>query len=220
MEAERKENRFFRMLQNSFWKLIWLNLLYLVCCLPIITVGPATAAMVYVLQEIEGERITFVFRDFLEGMKKNWRQALPVGLLHTGAMVMDGCAVWYYVAWLMQRQDAAVPMAAALVIAVILGVILLISGPYLYLQIVNCQLSSAAIAKNAVLLALIELRSSFLVLAGNGAFLLLLLSPTLFISVYFYPISLILLALWGGTIPYLFAVYRLRRYVMNRCISA
>ena len=40
MEAERKENRFFRILQNSFWKLTWLNLLYLVCCLPIFTVWP------------------------------------------------------------------------------------------------------------------------------------------------------------------------------------
>lgn len=219
MGQEQKENRLFRILKHNFWKLIGLNLVYLICCIPIVTVGPATAGLVYVLKEVEAERIVFVIRDFFEGVKKNWKQALPVGVAHAAAVAASGWAVWYYAVWLSQSREQMILMAIGLSLAVMVSVILTFSGPYLYLQIVNCRLSVAQILKNAVLLGLARLQDSFLVLLAGGAFAILLLSPTLFISVYFYPISLVLFALCGAAFPCLYAVYRLQKNVLRYCVS-
>ena len=43
---------FFELFGRKFWKLIELNLLYLVCCIPIVTIGPATCGLVYILQGV------------------------------------------------------------------------------------------------------------------------------------------------------------------------
>lgn len=41
---------FFELYFRKFWKMIELNLLFLVCCIPIVTIGPAIAGMTYVLR--------------------------------------------------------------------------------------------------------------------------------------------------------------------------
>ena len=41
---------FFELYFRKFWKLITLNMLYVLFCIPIVTIGPATAAMTYILK--------------------------------------------------------------------------------------------------------------------------------------------------------------------------
>lgn len=61
-------------------RLTGLNLLWLVCCIPIVTAGPSTAAMYYAANQMRLGDNHF-FRNFKTGWKKHWKQALPVGIL-------------------------------------------------------------------------------------------------------------------------------------------
>jgi uncharacterized membrane protein YesL len=61
-------------------RLTGLNLLWLLCCLPIVTAGPSTAAMYYAANQMRLGDNHF-FRNFKAGWKKHWKQALPVGIL-------------------------------------------------------------------------------------------------------------------------------------------
>ena len=61
---------FFELYFRKFWKLITLNLIYILFCIPIVTIGPATAAMTYILKNYTMERPVFLWSDFLEAFKK------------------------------------------------------------------------------------------------------------------------------------------------------
>jgi uncharacterized membrane protein YesL len=71
-------------------RLTGLNLLWLLCCIPIVTAGPSTASMYYAANQMRLGDNHF-FRNFKAGWKKHWKQALPVGILFVILI-----AVFYY----------------------------------------------------------------------------------------------------------------------------
>ncbi len=66
---------------NKATDLILLNILWIICCLPVITAGAATTALYYV--SITSIRCGdgYVIRRFFESFKKNFRQVTPVYLV-------------------------------------------------------------------------------------------------------------------------------------------
>ena len=60
--------------------LIVLNLLWLLCCLPIVTIGPATIAMNYVIFQYHTERSDVVLRPFFKSFRRDFRQGLMLGI--------------------------------------------------------------------------------------------------------------------------------------------
>lgn len=79
-------NRFFNQ-DNPFWNgmerifdVFVLNILWLVCCLPIVTIGPATTAFFYALiQLLRGEN-GYISRDFFRSFRQNFRQGILLGV--------------------------------------------------------------------------------------------------------------------------------------------
>ena len=72
---------FWEIFGDKFWKFFLLYLIYILFCLPIVTLGPATAAVTQVMRKfVIGEPI-FVFHEFLDAFKKNFRQSLAVGIV-------------------------------------------------------------------------------------------------------------------------------------------
>lgn len=63
---------FFQILFNKIWQIFFLNLLYLIFCIPIVTIGPATTAMMKILRNFSIEKPTFIISDFLDAFKKNF----------------------------------------------------------------------------------------------------------------------------------------------------
>ena len=64
-----------------FWKLCRLNLLFILFCLPIVTIPPSLAAMSRVLLKMAREGNTFIFSDFFAEFKssffKSWIAFIP-----------------------------------------------------------------------------------------------------------------------------------------------
>ena len=80
-------NRLFNQ-DNPFWQsmdrvfdLCELNILWLVCCIPIVTAGPSTVAFYYAMINLVRGEEGYVHKDFFRSFKQNFKQGLLAGLL-------------------------------------------------------------------------------------------------------------------------------------------
>ena len=58
-----------------------LHFLWLLCCIPVVTIGPATVALYYVLMKAIRNEGTRYYRMFFTAFKENFKKALPLGLV-------------------------------------------------------------------------------------------------------------------------------------------
>ena len=58
--------------------LFWLNLLFLVCSLPIITIGAASTALYYVTLKMAKDEEGYITRSFFKSFKENFAQATAI----------------------------------------------------------------------------------------------------------------------------------------------
>ncbi len=79
-------------LDNPFWRslntvadMLILNLLYVVCCLPVITVGAATSALYAVSMKLaDKDEDVYVTRCFFQSFASNFKQATLIWLIFLG----------------------------------------------------------------------------------------------------------------------------------------
>lgn len=75
---------------RNLWDLMILNWLWMLCSLPVVTIGPATCAMLSVtLKLIRGEPV-YAAKDFFRSFRDNFKPALLLGLLAT-VMLIAAC---------------------------------------------------------------------------------------------------------------------------------
>lgn len=155
---------FWELYFRKFWKLCQLNLLYLLFCLPIVTIGPATAGFVYVLRNMATEQPIFLFSDFWDSFKTNWKQSLVYSLLMAVAGVVVSVSVQFYTANISLYGWMIVPAALTLFI----GLILILMSFYVMLMIVTLDLPLTAILKNAAILSILCIKTNLLTLLFCG----------------------------------------------------
>lgn len=61
--------------------LILVNSLWLICCLPIVTIGASTAALHSVVRKMAACEYYTVWRGFWHGFRENWKQGTAVSLI-------------------------------------------------------------------------------------------------------------------------------------------
>ena len=77
--------------------LIVLNLIFIVCCVPVITIGPALTALNYVTLKTAAGEDCFIVRSFFKSFRQNFRQALIIWLL---MLVVGGALAYnFYTLW-------------------------------------------------------------------------------------------------------------------------
>ena len=72
------DNKFFTFMSRVA-DLIILNLLFLLCCIPIVTIGPAITAMYYVTMKMVRNEESYIARSSLNPLKRISNRALPSG---------------------------------------------------------------------------------------------------------------------------------------------
>ncbi len=183
-----------------FWELVWrklsklctLNLLYVLCCIPIITIGPATAGLMYVLRNMAQEKPVFVAHDFFTAFKKNFWPALLTGIIVILAFAVAIFSATFYYSLAtspdtmgffgMDSQSVeGFGWIASLVSLVALCFALFMSY-YIYLLLVTVDLPLKKIFKNSALLAIAGFKTNiittvFVVLITSACILGLMLWP-------------------------------------------
>lgn len=80
---------------RNLWDLMILNWLWLLCCLPLVTIGPATCGLFAVtLKLVRGEPV-YAAKDFFRNFRDNFKPALLLGLLTTVILVVACGDIWF-----------------------------------------------------------------------------------------------------------------------------
>lgn len=66
---------------NKLGDLLWLNVLTLICCIPIITIGPSLTAMHYIALKIARNEEGYITKDFFKSFRANLKQGIAIGLI-------------------------------------------------------------------------------------------------------------------------------------------
>lgn len=145
------DNPFMRFL-SRVGELIIVNMLFLICSIPVVTIGAAAAALQKVAQDIVFEEETPVVRTFFRGFRENFKQATAAWIV-TLLFLLGMCANLLLIASYFSGNTAMVLNVLVLVMmAVIVGVV-----SHLYPLIVRYRNTLREHLMNACILAIIKL---------------------------------------------------------------
>lgn len=91
MHLFKMDGPFYRFLDRAT-DLIFLNIIFLICCLPIVTIGPALTALYYVTMKIQRGEDPSIIKTFFHSFRTNFKQGLVLGvamLLIAALLVFD-----------------------------------------------------------------------------------------------------------------------------------
>lgn len=171
--------------------LVILNILWLVCCIPVVTIGASTTAMYHVIRHWQKDSVSSIMRDFFQSFKEDFKQATPVYLIlliPTVAVVMNAMLIFN------PENSAAVP-SYLLVIWFISALILLFISSFVYPVMAFFADSIFKTLRNAMVLALANLPRTILISILN-----LLPVILLFVNLSFFLQSSIFWLLIGGAL--------------------
>lgn len=152
--------------------LICLNVLWLLCCLPVITTGAATTAMYSVIFQYITKQDDSVMKPFFKAFKENFKTVTPIWVLHLLIGATLGAEVFY------------LSQGAQLWIKVIFGILLFIYvgvGAYLYPILARYHTSRKQALLNSFALSTRHLFTTFCIVVLNAVpVALILFLPDMF----------------------------------------
>ncbi len=179
---------FFEIYFRKFWKLVLANLLYVLVSLPVVTNGLASAGLTYITRNFAREKHAFLYADFMDTVKKNWKQALVIGLLNLlfGALIF--LDIWFF--WYGEGLFGMVGLAVSFFALIIYTFM----NYYIYMMMITFKLTIKQLLKNALLLSFVGLKRNLLI-----SVILLLFYGIGLVLVFFVPLYI--------TIPVILLVY-------------
>ena len=111
------ENLFFRILSKGV-DFIGLSLLWVFLCMPVITIGPATAALYYTAVKVFRQREDGAFGLYLKSFKENIRLGIPITLICIPVM--------FFLAWGYNVMANHISTSAGVIMYMIYYIFLLI----------------------------------------------------------------------------------------------
>lgn len=87
---------FFETFFRNFWKFIPISLVYSLMALPQLTSGLASVGLTNVARNTARDKHSFGLSDFFDTIKKNWKQALPAGIINTLVYLLLIFDLWFF----------------------------------------------------------------------------------------------------------------------------
>lgn len=139
--------------------MICLNVMWLICCIPIITIGASTTALYTVMLRMVKNEEGYIFRGFLKAFKSNFKQSTLIWLI----LLLLG------IVWTVDFRVAGfMPGMAGIILSAIflaLGFILLSVMIYIFPLTARYENGIKATFKNALILIVAKLPYTFLMVA-------------------------------------------------------
>lgn len=150
---------------NKMTDLILLNLIYIVCCLPVVTIGAATTAMYYVCIISIRQGDGYVVKRFIKSFKENFKQAT---LIWIPRMALFGVVLMDLLFWL----KIGTPFAKVMfVLSLVVAFFLLMVGMYIFPVLAKLEGDVKTTLKNAAVFAVGYLPYTMILLVITGIFL-------------------------------------------------
>lgn len=163
------ESKFSQILLKLCWS-CYLNLLWFLCSLPIVTIGASTTALYYASLKLVREEDSSLTRQFFRSFRENFKQATVLWLILLGVGLFlgaDGYILYHL------RLSAAGPLAVmwTLILAVVIAasVVYVIVLLYVFPLLASVCNTNRAMLKNAFLIGTHYLFATILIFAVHFA---------------------------------------------------
>jgi uncharacterized membrane protein YesL len=205
---------FFTVLPIRFWQLIQLNLLYSIFWIPafvllqaqllitqetgdpvsilfyllmipcLMLAGPATAAVSYIIRNWARDEHAWVWSDFKDAWKENWKQGLLMMLINGIVFMLFNVNLIFY--GQMARENIIYSFLYYFMI--MLFILFAMMNMFIFPMMVTYRLKLRQMIKNAFILTMVRLPRTFLIFILAAAIILLSLSVLL--SIPFFIVGL------------------------------
>ena len=152
--------------------------------LVIFTFGPVNAGTTYILRSMIREEPVFLWSDFKYAIKRNWKQALPMGIID----VLMIAVLVYDIIWFNLNINQNGLITPLLIISWAMLILYFFMRLYIYLMMVTFDLKLTKIIKNAVFFAILGFKRNFMALTG----VVIMVVITIALCIYFLPIGIII----------------------------
>lgn len=180
---------------------IILNLLFVICCIPVITIGPAVTALYYMTMKMIKDEEPSIVKGFFRAFKENFKQSFPMNLLMIlvlGILVAD-----VYILGNMESSATAILYGGGVALMLVVAAV----ASYAFPMLARFENTVKNTIINAAKLALAYLPYTAIILLVNvGPIIWCVVSPSTFFS-YVFKIW-ICIGIGGGA--YLNSIFLLR----------
>lgn len=163
---------YFYLLYTHFWKLVLLNFLFIVFSIPIITFPAALVSLNRGCIKLVRDRNAFIWNEFWDEFKASFVKSLPLGLVCGIILLLS-----YYLLSLSLSNGGTIYSIVFLVLGLLLLLIGILWGGYVFVLLAMLQLSNKDIIKNAFIILMLDPKRtlwSFLTLLCSGLIIVML----------------------------------------------
>ena len=158
---------FWELYFRKFFKLIGANVVFVLFSLPIVTVGLAEVGLTYITRNFAREKHAFIWGDFIATIKKNWKQALPIGFINFLFELFLIYDIYYYSHLQVESSLSRILVTA---IAMLLFVVFTFMRYYIPLMLITFKLTVKQLYKNALIFAFVAVWQNLLISVGIGIY--------------------------------------------------
>ncbi len=173
---------------NTVKDLITLNLITILCCLPVVTIGASFTAMHYTALKMVRDEEGYITKTFFRSFKENLKQGIGATFILAAALGFIGLDFWA-IQWF--QDDPGFVKAAAVLLALLAAVTVLTATFFFPVQAKLCATLRQNIS-NAFKMALSHFPMTLLMVVFN-------LLP--FVICYFVHVLIPLLFIFGFSLP-------------------
>lgn len=167
---------------NTLADYVLLNFLWLICCIPIVTIGASTTALYYVTMQTAREEHGYIARSFFRSFKENFKQSTIIWLI----MFFLGATLTFNVSfWFTMRSTIGNVLGTLVSVALLLYIFTLF---YVFPLLSRFNNTVKQTMKNAFYISLQNLKQTLFITVVNILIIL---------ALYLLPISAIFFVLFG-----------------------
>ena len=192
----------FAMLTN----LVCLNILWLVCCIPVITAGAATSALYHTVFLYHNKEDDAVLRPFFRAFRTNFKQSTLLFLPLLAALVLVVFDLVYLASY---GKGTAVLFLLILVVLLLMGMLI-----HLFPLIARFDMNRKALLRTAFSLTALHLPGTLTVIA----LLVLPVVLLVFFPDWFLRFGVVWAGIWFSAIAYFFGKFLLK--IWNKHVPA
>ena len=153
---ERKKKGFFAFFEiffRNFWGLFMVGFVY--SAISILSLGFANglakSGMTHIARSVGREKHSFLFSDFFETIKKNWKQSLALGIINVVFMAILGVDIWYFWSYITNPEVEGMAMLQVIGLGVSLAVLIVATfiKYYIWTMTITFSLTIKQMLKNS-----------------------------------------------------------------------
>lgn len=181
---------------DRFSNLLILNIFWIVSCIPIVTIAPATSAMFSVVRQWRLHQDTSVIRSYFQYFKENFKTSFIVGIIW---MVL---AILLYLNYFYLNQDGTAVRYIIMIPLFLASLLFLTVSTFIFPVIAHYNINWKEVLKNSLIATIVNFPTAVLILIILAVFGFIL---------YYFPASFLIIFSCAAYINFLLCNRRFQR---------